>query len=116
MIAVIFEVIPKDENKHEYLFIASSLKLELEKIDGFISIERFQSLSNPNKILSLSFWKNEESIEKWRNLENHRNAQIKGRNYIFMDYQLRVASVIRNYGMFNRDEAPIDSKKKIENI
>ncbi|MWB96304.1 alpha/beta fold hydrolase [Flavobacterium sp. GA093] len=110
-IAVIFEVIPKANHKQEYLDIALSLKLELEKIKGFISIERFQSIYNPEKILSLSFWENEKAIEEWRNLEIHRNAQSKGREFVFKDYHLRIAQVIRDYGMFDRSEAPNDSKK-----
>lgn len=110
-IAVIFEVIPSAARKLEYLDIASSLKPELEKINGFISIERFQSIYNPEKILSLSFWKNEEAIREWRNLEMHRNAQSRGREFIFKDYHLRIAQVIRDYGMFDRNEAPNDSKK-----
>ncbi|MEP6712944.1 MAG: antibiotic biosynthesis monooxygenase [Ferruginibacter sp.] len=111
MIAVIFEVIPADENhKQEYLAIAANLKSELEKINGFISIERFQSLINQEKILSLSFFENEESIKQWRNLETHRTAQAKGREYVFKDYHLRIAEVNRDYGMFDRKEAPADSK------
>lgn len=110
-IAVIFEVIPNTTYKQNYLDIALSLKPELEKIEGFISIERFQSISNPEKILSLSFWKNEKAIEKWRNLESHRNAQSNGRDFIFKDYHLRIANVVRDYGMFDRNEAPNDSKR-----
>lgn len=108
--AVIFEVIPADDCKEEYLDIALSLKPELEKIKGFISIERFQSIYHPEKILSLSFWESEEAIQEWRNLEVHRNAQLKGREYIFKDYHLRIAQVVRDYGMFDRREAPKDSK------
>lgn len=110
-IAVIFEVIPMASHKQEYLDIALILKPELEKIKGFISIERFQSIYNPEKILSLSFWENEKAIEQWRNLEIHRNAQSKGRKFVFKDYHLRIAQVIRDYGMFDRSEAPDDSKK-----
>jgi len=109
-IAVIFEVIPADGHKDEYLNIALSLKPELEKIKGFISIERFQSIYHPEKILSLSIWENEEAIQEWRNLEVHRSAQSKGREYIFKDYHLRIAQVVRDYGMFDRKEAPKDSK------
>jgi len=109
-IAVIFEVIPADGRKEEYLNIALSLKPELEKIRGFISIERFQSIYHPEKILSLSFWESEEAIQEWRNLEMHRNAQSKGRQYIFKDYHLRIAQVVRDYGMFDRKEAPADSR------
>jgi pimeloyl-ACP methyl ester carboxylesterase/heme-degrading monooxygenase HmoA len=109
LIAVIFEVIPRKGQKEEYLEIAANLKNELEKIEGFHSIERFQSIYNPEKILSLSFWESEEAILKWRNIKNHRNAQIKGRKYVFDDYNLRVANVIRDYGMLNRGQAPADS-------
>ncbi|OIV43112.1 antibiotic biosynthesis monooxygenase family protein [Flavobacterium johnsoniae] len=109
MIAVIFEVIPNEGKKDEYLDIAASLRPELNTIEGFISIERFQSLNDPGKILSLSFWKDEESIQQWRNLEMHRHAQSKGRNGIFKDYHLRIAAVVRDYGMFERKETPEDS-------
>jgi heme-degrading monooxygenase HmoA len=110
MIAVIFEVIPSEGKKAEYLEIASQLRPELDKIDGFISIERFQSLNDPEKVLSLSFWKDEESIQQWRSLEMHRLAQSKGRDGIFKDYHLRIAEVKRDYGMFDRNEVPLDSK------
>lgn len=109
MIAVIFEVIPNEGKKEEYLNIAASLRPELNHIDGFISIERFQSFSDPNKVLSLSFWRDEESIQQWRNLEMHRHAQAKGRNEVFKDYHLRIATVVRDYGMFERKETPEDS-------
>ncbi len=109
-VAVIFEVLPADGKKQEYLDLAAVLKPELEKIKGFISIERFQSLSNPGKILSLSFWESEEALAEWRNLERHRAAQSKGRGGIFKDYRLRVAQVIRDYGMFDRSAAPTNSK------
>jgi|SRR5882724_5677343 len=110
MIAVIFEVIPHEEQKHAYFEIAATLHPELEKIEGFISVERFQSINDPGKILSLSFWNDEESIKQWRNIEMHRWAQSKGRNGIFRDYHLRIAVVSRDYGMFDRREAPTDSK------
>ncbi|MFG4004920.1 antibiotic biosynthesis monooxygenase family protein [Flavobacterium aquidurense] len=109
MIAVIFEVIPNEGKKEEYLDIAASLRPELDHIEGFISIERFQSFSNPDKVLSLSFWKDEASIQQWRNLEMHRHAQAKGRNEVFKDYHLRIATVVRDYGMFERKETPEDS-------
>jgi len=109
-IAVIFEVIPAEGYKDEYLNIALSLKPRLEKIKGFISIERFQSIYHPEKILSLSFWENEEAIKTWRTEEIHRNAQSKGRETVFKDYHLRIAQVVRDYGMFDRKEAPTDSK------
>ena len=110
MIAVIFEVIPAPERRQDYLDLAASLKPELEKMDGFISIERFESLTNPGKILSLSIWRDEEAVKRWRNLEPHRAAQAKGRGGIFADYRLRVANVIRDYGMTEREQAPRDSR------
>jgi heme-degrading monooxygenase HmoA len=110
MIAVIFEAIPHAEKKDEYFKIAAALKPTLEHIEGFISIERFQSFTEPEKVLSLSFWKDEESIKQWRSLEMHRYAQSKGRESIFKDYRLRIANVNRDYGMFDRKEAPVDSK------
>lgn len=109
MVAVIFEVIPAEGKRDEYLDIAAMLKPELVKIEGFISIERFQSLTNPEKILSLSFWENEESVRQWRNLEMHRKAQKKGRLEVFENYRLRVALVERDYGMEERGQVPQDS-------
>ncbi len=110
MIAVIFEVIPAEGQKEKYFEIASSLKTQLEKMPGYISIERFQSVTNPDKILSLSFWESEDSIQQWRNLEAHRWAQLEGRDHVFKDYRLRIAVVSRDYGMFDRQQAPADSK------
>lgn len=109
MIAVIFEVIPTKEGKQEYLEIASSLREHLVKIPGFISIERFQSLTEPEKLLSLSFWEDEDSIAEWRNLEQHRNAQSKGRTKLFKNYRIRVCNVARDYTLTTRREAPSDS-------
>lgn len=109
MIAVIFEVFPADGKEKEYLDIAAELKPQLEKIDGFISIERFSSLVEEGKILSLSFWRDEEAISQWRNLATHRLAQEKGRNEVFSNYRLRVANVSRDYGMESREQAPSDS-------
>lgn len=111
MIAVIFEVYPEADHKQEYLDIAASLLPYLKNMDGFISIERFQSLVNPEKILSLSFWRDEQAVEAWRNLQAHRAAQTKGRAAIFRDYHLRVAAVIRDYGKFDRENAPSDSRE-----
>jgi heme-degrading monooxygenase HmoA len=106
MFAVIFEVVPAAGRQQEYLDIAAALRSELEKIDGFISIERYSSLSNPGKILSLSFWRDEAALIQWRQHEEHYRAQWKGRGGIFADYRLRVASVVRDYGMFEREQAP----------
>jgi heme-degrading monooxygenase HmoA len=110
MIAVIFEVWPHPERKGEYLDIAAELRPLLDGIDGFISIERFQSLSQPEKLLSLSFWRDEDAVAQWRRLEAHRDAQARGRAMVFKDYRLRIASVVRDYGLNERDEAPADSK------
>jgi heme-degrading monooxygenase HmoA len=110
MIAVIFEVYPAPGELENYLEIAAELKPQLEKIDGFVSIERFSSLIENGKVLSLSFWRDEEAISKWRNLEAHRLAQKKGRNGVFRNYRLRVANVSRDYGMEAREQAPQDSK------
>jgi|SRR5436190_14874484 heme-degrading monooxygenase HmoA len=110
MVAVIFEAVPAEGKKDEYFAIAEKLRPELNKMPGFISIERFQSVANPGKILSLSFWNDEESIAQWRNVEMHRAAQAKGRTSVFSDYRLRVAHVLRDYGMNERAQAPVDSK------
>ncbi|MBD8894004.1 antibiotic biosynthesis monooxygenase family protein [Roseibium litorale] len=110
MIAVIFEVMPHAEHKAAYLEMAANLKPVLEGIDGFISVERFQSLTNPDKLLSLSVFRDEAALAEWRKVMAHRKAQTAGRNVFFKDYRLRVAGVIRDYGMTERDEAPEDSR------
>jgi heme-degrading monooxygenase HmoA len=110
MIAVIFEVRPAPGNKQEYLDIAASLRRELDHADGFISIERFESLTNEGKILSLSFWRDDKAVENWRRVQGHRLAQSRGRGGVFSEYRLRVAEVIRDYGIVDRDEAPSDSR------
>lgn len=110
MIAVIFEVRPAEGETQHYLDLAAALREDLIQIDGFISIERFQSLSEPGKILSLSFWRDEEAVRRWRNRPGHRATQVKGRNGVFADYRLRVASVVRDYGLHDRDQAPADSR------
>src|SRR5918996_2362360 len=106
MIAVIFEVWPKPERRQEYLDIAADLRRHLETIDGFISVERFESLSEPGKLLSLSFWRDEAAVRAWRTFDAHRSAQSRGRAEIFADYRLRVAGVIRDYGMADRAQVP----------
>lgn len=111
MLAVIFEFEPVAERRQDYLDIAAALAPELERIDGFISIERFESLSRPGRLLSLSFWRDEAAIERWRNLERHRGAQRAGRDGIFSDYRLRVAGVVRDYGLHERAQAPADSQQ-----
>jgi heme-degrading monooxygenase HmoA len=110
MIAVIFEVRPKPERRQDYLDIAAELRPMLERIDGFISVERFQSLTDPGKLLSLSFFRDEAAVRAWRNTESHRAAQAKGRGGIFADYRIRVAGVIRDYTMDARAETPDDSR------
>lgn len=110
MIAVIFEVTPNPGRRGDYLDMAAALRPALEKMDGFVSIERFESLTTPGKVLSLSFWRDEEAVRAWRTLDEHRHAQAAGRNAIFADYRLRVAHVLRDYGMNERAEAPADSR------
>lgn len=110
MIAVIFEVWPAEGHKQTYLDIAASLRAELQTMDGFISIERFQSLTDETKLLSLSFWRDEAAVAAWRNVERHRAAQKRGRKGVFRDYRLRIAGVMRDYGMTERTEAPADSR------
>jgi heme-degrading monooxygenase HmoA len=106
MCVVIFEVEPEAGRVQDYLDIAARLRPDLEKIDGFISIERFRSLSQEGKILSLSFWRDEDAIARWRQQEQHQAAQRAGRDRIFRDYRIRVAAVMRDYGMYERAEAP----------
>jgi heme-degrading monooxygenase HmoA len=110
MIAVIFEVYPADGRREAYLDIAALLRPELERQDGFISVERFESLTTPGKMLSLSIWRDEESVRNWRCFGKHRDAQRAGRGGVFSDYRLRVAGVIRDYGMTaRREQAPADA-------
>jgi heme-degrading monooxygenase HmoA len=112
MIAVIFEVWPKGERREQYLAIAADLRARLEAIDGFVSVERFESLTEPGKVLSLSFFRDEAAVAAWRNTLEHRAAQTSGREAIFADYRLRVAEVIRDYGMNTREQAPGDSRER----
>jgi len=109
MIAIIFEVTPAEGRREAYLDYAARLKPELERMDGFISVERFESLTTPGKMLSLSFWRDEAAVARWRNHAQHREAQRAGRRGIFADYRLRVVSVIRDYGPEDRAEAPADA-------
>ncbi len=111
MVSVIFEVWPDPAHREGYLNWAAELKTELLKMDGFISIERFESLSEPGKLLSLQFWRDESCLQAWRNLEAHREAQAAGRATMFKDYRLRIAEVVRDYGLKARDEAPADSRQ-----
>ncbi|MEP9370543.1 antibiotic biosynthesis monooxygenase [Mesorhizobium sp. KR1-2] len=110
MIAVIFEVSPADGRRDAYLGLAADLRPLLDGVDGFLSIERFQSLSDPARLLSLSFWRDEEAVEAWRNAEEHRQAQRAGRGGVLAAYRLRVALVLRDYGMHDRAAAPADSR------
>ncbi|WCM26605.1 antibiotic biosynthesis monooxygenase [Sphingomonas sp. QA11] len=110
MIAVIFEVRPADGQRAGYLDLAAALRPELEAIDGFVSIERFESLTEPGKLLSLSFFRDEAAVAAWRNRPSHRATQAQGRDSVFEDYRLRIAAVVRDYGMADRDEVPDDSR------
>ena len=111
MIAVIFEFTPAPGRRQEYLDLAAGLSSAVKDFDGFISIERFQSITDPEKFVSLSFWRDEEAVRRWRNLQQHREAQAKGRGGIFAKYQLRIAQVSRDYTMDERSQAPADSRK-----
>lgn len=110
MIAVIFEVLPHPEGRQAYLDRAAALRPLLEDVDGCISIERFQSLADPGKLLSLSFFRDEAALAQWRSIEAHRAAQQAGRGGLFADYRLRIAGVIRDYGLHEREQAPADSR------
>lgn len=110
MIAVIFEVQPAEGRKEAYLDQAARLREDLENIQGFISVERFQSLTDPGKLLSLSFFRDEDAVVRWRNHERHRLTQAAGRSGIFENYRLRVAAVLRDYGLAEREQAPADSR------
>lgn len=111
MIAVIFEALPNTGRRQDYLDAAATLRPLLEQVDGFISIERFESLTEPGKLLSLSFWRDDEAVKQWRNVEAHRAIQTAGRQRIFADYRLRVADVMRDYGLDDRRDAPGDSRQ-----
>lgn len=110
MIAVIFELMPAEGYEQDYFDRAAGLKETLETMDGFISVERYQSLANKGKFLSLSFWRDEAAVANWRQLMAHRQAQAAGRAGIFSDYRLRVAHVMRDYGLSAREEAPADAR------
>lgn len=109
MIAVIFEVWPAADQQKQYLDLAAALRPSLQELDGFISVERFESLTEPGKLLSLSFFRDEESVRRWRNLPQHRATQGQGRSGVFANYRLRVATVERDYGLTDRQQAPRDS-------
>ena len=110
MIAVMFEAWPADGQMRRYLDLAAALRSDLEAVDGFMSVERFESLAEPGKLLSLSFFRDEDAVRAWRNRPDHRATQARGRSGVFADYRLRVASVVRDYGLRERDEAPFDSR------
>lgn len=116
MIAVIFEAWPAEDRTDDYLDLAAALLPSLQRLDGFISIERFESLSEPGKLLSLSFFRDEEAVARWRNLPGHRRTQALGREGVFTDYRLRIADVQRDYGMTRREQAPRDSRAAHERL
>ena len=109
MIAVIFEFTPIEGRFADYKALAEGLADDVSRAEGFISIERFESISNKGKFVSLSFWRDEECVRKWRNLQKHREAQKQGRGGIFKSYRLRIAQVLRDYAMDERAQAPKDS-------
>lgn len=113
MIAVIFEVWPAEGRREDYLDHAARLREELSRIDGFISVERYESLTEPGKLVSLSFWRDEDAVGRWRNEIHHRRSQAAGRGGIFRDYRLRIAAVLRDYGLNDRAQAPADSHKAL---
>lgn len=110
MIAVIFELEPRADQAPRYFELAAALRAELESIDGFVSVERFESLARPGRYLSLSFWRDEAALRAWRCHGMHRQAQQRGRSELFVGYRLRVASVLRDYGLHEREQAPADSR------
>ena len=110
MIAVLFEAWPAADEHSRYLDLAEALRPDLDRIDGFVSIERFESLAEPGKLLSLSFWRDETAVAQWRNTPGHRTTQTAGRGGVFSDYRLRIAEVVRDYSMTDRAQAPIDSR------
>ena len=112
MIAVIFEVEPSHDGRQAYLDLAADLRERLAAMDGFLSVERFESLSTPGKLLSLSFWRDEAAVARWRALPEHRQAQSAGRAGVFAGYRLRVAAVLRDYGLHERGQAPADSRER----
>lgn len=112
MIAVIFELEPRPGAQDRYFGLAADMRPLLEGIDGFLSVERFQSVTTPGRFVSLSFWRDEASVRAWRCHADHRGAQREGREDLFSNYRLRVASVIRDYGLRDRDQAPADAVDK----
>lgn len=113
MIAVIFELEPREGASDRYFTLAAALRPSLEAIDGFISVERFESLARPGRYLSLSFWRDEAAVRAWRSTAFHRTAQQEARDGVLADYRLRVAEVLRDYGLNERDQAPSDSRNAL---
>jgi heme-degrading monooxygenase HmoA len=110
MIAVIFEVEPHADRASRYFELAAAMRADLERIDGFVSVERFESLTQRGKFLSLSFWRDEQALHAWRNQGGHRAGQQEGRDTVFAGYRIRVAQVLRDYGLHEREQAPADSR------
>ena len=110
MIAVIFELVPKAGAAPRYFMLAEQLRTQLESMDGFLSVERFESLAHPGRFLSLSFWRDEDAVRAWRCHGMHRSAQQEGRSAVLATYRLRVASVVRDYGLDDREAIPSDSR------
>ena len=111
MIAVIFEFTPAEGRFPEYMDLVAGLKADLEKADGFVSLERFESITTAGKFVSLQFWRDEEAVRKWRNLQKHRDAQKQGRASVFADYRITICSVLRDYRMHDRAQVPADSRQ-----
>ena len=111
MIAVIFEFTPVEGRFADYRALAEGLAEDVRNFDGFLSIERFESITTRGKFVSLSFWRDEEAVARWRNLQKHREAQRSGRGGIFGSYRLRVAQVLRDYTMDERAQVPEESVK-----
>jgi heme-degrading monooxygenase HmoA len=109
MIAVIFEFTPAEGRFPDYLALVETLRQDLAEAEGFISLERFESITSKGKFVSLQYWRDEECVRKWRTLQKHREAQKKGRAGIFKSYRLRIAQVVRDYTMDERAQAPADS-------
>jgi heme-degrading monooxygenase HmoA len=114
MIAVIFESWPDAGKMQRYLDMGAALESQLKDLDGFISIERFQSVKNPEKLVALSFWRDDAAVDAWRNRPAHRAIQSASRDEVFRDYRLCVAVVTRDYGKFSRDQAPADSRYQVD--
>ncbi len=108
---VLFEVIPSEEGKAQYLELAAMLKPMLEGFEGFVSMERFQSLHNENKVLSMNVWDSEEAMSRWRNTMEHRMSQLQGKTKLFESYKITVVSVVREYTHNDRENAPTDSNE-----